>query len=147
MSIVITIVLRLYICFCVLFTVKPVIKTTAIDQYDKRPLLKLTCPYISIHVYLWSKTICHIKPLYVVLWGGLSSQVSLYISIWSAQILKLLYYCISTIYQSTVNVMLRFAICPKMALHFYIFIHQMKDHLSYKTTFCEAVVGLKSNGD
>ncbi len=60
------------------------------ETCDKRPLqretdlwrettLAVKWPYISVHLYLQWKTICHIRLLSLVLYGGLSSQVSLYI--------------------------------------------------------------------
>ncbi len=38
----------------------------------------VTWPYISIDLYLWAKTTCHIRPLAMASWGGLSSQISLH---------------------------------------------------------------------
>ncbi len=35
----------------------------------------------------------------------------------------------------------RYHFCNKMAIYFYTFVPQMKDHLSYKTIFCSPMGG------
>ncbi len=49
------------------------------DFWWETTFTAVTWPYISIHLYLWWKTPCHIRPLYAVRWDGLSSQLSLYL--------------------------------------------------------------------
>ncbi len=94
------------------------------------------------------KTTSHIRLLSVVLWVGHLSQVSLLFETWPETTHRILTN-ISTPKILQCNLQWEIItmwvtsdgrpLCSDMALHFYTFLPLMKDHLSYKTTFCGPV--------